>query len=68
MLQLARNCGTGSRYVEDVYYHHEAESKKTWESLNQNRQFRDYMDQRKTNLMTQIEEALEIVEEWEIPS
>lgn len=67
MLQLSRNCGTGSRYVEDVYYHHEAESKQTWDSLNQNRQFKDYMDQRKSEVLTQIEDALDIVEDWELP-
>ena len=68
MLQLARNCGTGTRYVEDVYYHHEAESKQTWDSLNQNRKFRDYMDQRKSEVLTQIEDALDVVEDWELPS
>ena len=68
MLQLSRNCGTGSRYIEDVYYHHQAESKQTWDSLNQNRKFRDYMDQHKSEVLTQIEDALDVVEDWEIPS
>ncbi len=39
MLQLAQNCGTGIRYVELVYYHHEAESKQTWDILNKNRKY-----------------------------
>ena len=28
-VEKSRNAGTGSRYIEDVYYHHESESKKT---------------------------------------
>ena len=39
MLTLAQNCGTGIKYVEQVYYHHEAESKATWNILNKNRDF-----------------------------
>ena len=63
MLQLARNAGTGSRYVEDVYYHHEAESKTTWETLNQNRSFREYMDLHKGEVLIPMEEPLEAWEE-----
>ena len=63
MLQLARNAGTGSRYVEDVYYHHEAESKSTWETLNQNRSFREYMDLHKGEVLIPMEEPLEAWEE-----
>lgn len=58
ILQLARNSGTGSRYVEDVYYHHEAESKNTWETLNQKRTFREYMERHKTDLLVPLEEPL----------
>ena len=39
MLTLAQNCGTGIKYIEQVYYHHEAESKATWNILNKNRDF-----------------------------
>ena len=39
LLQLSRNCGTGLRYIEDVYFHHESESKATWELLSKNRTF-----------------------------
>ena len=63
MLQLARNAGTGSRYVEDVYYHHEAESKSTWETLNQNRSFREYMELHKAEVLIPMEEPLA---EWEL--
>ena len=58
MLQLARNAGTGSRYVEDVYYHHEAESRTTWDSLNQNRSFREYMEQHRKEVLIPLEEPL----------
>ena len=46
MLLLSRNAGTGSRYIEDVYFHHESESKKTWDTLMQNRVF--YNKQKKS--------------------
>jgi len=58
LLQLSRNAGTGSRYVEDVYYHHEAESKTTWETLNQNRNFREYMEMHKNDVVVPLEEPL----------
>ena len=32
-------CGTGMKYIENVYFHHEAESKATYELLSQNRKF-----------------------------
>ena len=41
MLQLSRHCGTGIKYIEDVYFHHEAESKATYELLSQNRKFHE---------------------------
>lgn len=58
MLQLSRNAGTGSRYVEDVYYHHESESKQTWDTLNQNRQFREYMKRHKDEILIPMEDPL----------
>jgi integrase len=57
-LKLSRNCGTGIRYIEDVYYHHEAESKSTWESLNKNRGFSQYMEQHKDDVFVPLEEPL----------
>ena len=39
MLQLSRHCGTGLKYIENVYFHHEAESKATYEILSKNRKF-----------------------------
>ena len=41
MLQLSRHCGTGMKYIEDVYFHHEAESKATYDLLSQNRKFHE---------------------------
>ena len=64
MLQLSRNAGTGSRYVEQVYYHHESESKQTWDTLNQNREFREFMSQHKSEVMVPVEEILDDFE-WE---
>ena len=58
MLQLARNAGTGSRYVEEVYCHHESESKQTWDSLNQNRSFKEYMRVHKNEVLIPLEEPL----------
>ena len=60
LLQLARNSGTGVRYVELVYYHHEAESKKNWETLMKNRKFQDVMSQpvQSSSINLKIEDAL----------
>lgn len=68
MLQLSRNAGTGTRYVENVYYHHEAESKTTWETLNKNRSFREQIEAKRSLLSIPIEELLPPPElyEWEI--
>lgn len=68
MLQLSRNAGTGTRYVENVYYHHEAESKTTWETLNKNRSFREQIEAKRSLLSIPIEELFPPPElyEWEI--
>ena len=60
LLQLARNSGTGVRYVEQVYYHHEAESKKNWETLMKNRKFQDVMSQpvQSSSINLKLEDAL----------
>ena len=60
MLQLARNAGTGIRYVEDVYYHHESESKQTWDTLMQNRVFHDRVREHKDDLLVDLEDFLDI--------
>jgi len=41
LLQLSKLAGTGLPQLELVYYHHEQESKETWELINQNRNFFD---------------------------
>tara|TARA_B100000287_G_scaffold163299_1_gene154043 strand:+ start:109 stop:1482 length:1374 start_codon:yes stop_codon:yes gene_type:complete len=58
MLQLSRNCGTGTRYIEDVYYHHESESQKMWETLQQNRRFHNKVDSHRDDLLLEMEDAL----------
>ncbi len=64
LLQLSRNCGTGVRYIEDVYYHHESESKQTWDILNQNRKFHDKVNQQQDTLLVDIEDMVgEVVKE-----
>ena len=59
LLQLSRNCGTGVRYVESVYYHHQAESKATWDTLTQNRTFHDKVSKKRDELLVEIEELME---------
>ena len=65
-LQLSRNAGTGSRYIEDVYYHHESESKKTWDTLMQNRVFYDNMKKHQSELLVEIEDIMDGIDESEI--
>jgi len=55
---LSRNCGTGTRYIEDVYYHHESESEKMWETLQQNRRFHNKVDSHRDDLLLEMEDAL----------
>ena len=68
MLQLSRNAGTGVKYIENVYFHHEAESKQTWEVLNQNRSFREKIEAGRSLLSIPIEELFPPLElhEWEV--
>ena len=63
MLLLSRNAGTGSRYIEDVYFHHESESKKTWDTLMQNRVFYNKQKEHQSELLVEIEDLLDGVEE-----
>ena len=62
LMLLSRNAGTGLRYVEDVYYHHQSESKETWGSLNQNRTFYERTRNHPDEPFIQIEEAMEDIE------
>ena len=39
ILTVSKNVGADIKYVANVYYHHEAESKATWETLNMNREW-----------------------------
>ncbi len=59
LLQLSRNAGTGIRYVEEVYFHHESESKETWDILTQNRSFYDQMRKNKDNILIPMEDVLD---------
>ena len=58
MLLLSRNCGTGTRYLEDVYFHHESESKQAWETLSQNRVFFNKLKRHENDVLVEIEEVL----------
>jgi len=55
---LSINSGTGVRYIQDVYYHHESESKNTWNTLTQNRQFYSYIQDHKDDVLIDIQDAL----------
>ncbi len=55
MLLLSRNCGTGTRYLEEVYFHHESESKQTWETLSQNRIFHSKLKHHENDVLVEIE-------------
>ena len=60
MLLLSRNCGTGTRYLEDVYFHHESESKQTWETLSQNRVFFNKLKRHENDVLVEIEDIMDV--------
>ena len=62
LMLLSRNAGTSLRFVEQVYYHHQSESKETWGSLNQNRTFYERSRRHPDEPFIQIEEAMEDIE------
>ena len=62
LLLLARNAGTGLKYIEDVYFHHESESKQTWETLTQNRKFYETVHQKTEDQLVDIADAVETIE------
>ena len=51
LITLAQLAGTGLKELEMVYYHHEAESRKTWETINQNRTFFDRLSKEREELV-----------------
>ena len=62
LLFLSRNAGTGLKYIQDVYYHHESESKATWDTLNQNRVFYDELHKKRDDTLIDFEELVDIVD------
>ena len=58
-IQLSRLAGTGLANIEQVYYHHEAESKATWEALRQNRIFFDRLRKEETHELVRQDMLLE---------
>ena len=58
---LSRLAGTGLTNIEQVYYHHEAESKATWEALIKNRVFYDRIS-KETQELVPWEKYLEDVD------
>ena len=58
MLQLSRNAGTGTRYLSDVYYHHESESQQTWDTLMQNRVFYNNIKRHERDVLVEIEDVM----------
>ena len=58
---LSRLAGTGLTNIEQVYYHHEAESKATWEALIKNRVFYDRIS-KETQELVPWEKYLEEVD------
>ena len=59
LLPLSINSGTSVRYIQDVYYHHESESKNTWDTLTQNRKFYKYIQEHKEDVLVDIQDALD---------
>ena len=51
LLQLSKLSGTGLSNLELVYFHHEQESKETWELINQNRNFYDRLKEEPETLV-----------------
>jgi len=61
-LPLAKFAGTGSRYIEDVYYHHEAEAKQTYQLLQQNRNFFNQATAEENDLLVDLETVIEDID------
>lgn len=61
-LPLAKFAGTGSRYIEDVYYHHEAETQQIYDLLQQNRSFYNQTTAEEDNLLVDLESVIEDID------
>ena len=61
LLQLAKIAGTSLKEIEHTYYHHEQESKETWNMFTQNRIFWNKIKADKNDLVA-IDKLLEAVE------
>ncbi len=61
LLQLAKIAGTSLKEIEHTYYHHEQESKETWNMFTQNRIFWNKIKADKNDLVA-IDKLLEEVE------
>ena len=61
LLQLAKIAGTSLKEIEHTYYHHEQESKETWNLFTQNRIFWNRIQEQKNDLVA-IDKLLEAVE------
>ena len=60
MLLLSRNCGTGTRYLEDIYFHHENEFRQVWEKLSQNRVFFNKLKRHENDVLVEIEDIMDV--------
>ena len=58
-LPLARFAGTGTRYVESVYYHHEAETQQIYDLIQQNRKFFNAGTNEEKDFLVDLEPYLE---------
>ncbi len=56
ILTVSKNVGAGINYVSNVYYHHEAESKATWETLNKNRLWNEKLKSEEERVLVNLEE------------
>ena len=61
-LPLSKFAGTGTRYVEDVYYHHEAETQQIYDLLQQNRKFFNQSVDEEKDFLVDLESVLEDID------
>ncbi len=62
LIQVSRLAASGLSNIENIYYHHEEESKATWEAINQNRIFYDRLHN-ETQELVPFEELLDGVQD-----
>ena len=58
-LPLSKFAGTGTRYVEDVYYHHERETQEIYDLIQQNRTFFNQDPTEEKDYLVDLEAAFE---------